>query len=705
MIPAEQIEQKPEGPGQDLAETQAKQPGQQAPDEAKASEKAAVKLWAKRIKEAKRLFKPDFERMRDNMNFAAGVQYKDQRSIETNKYISNLVLKAVNSKVAGLYARDPKAVARRRKRMDYQLYDGNPATLMQAQIASMQGQQLGMPNMGADAILTDFMQGHQWEQMVEKVCRTMEITYGYQCDSQAPEFKYQMKQLVRRTVTTGVGYVRLNFSRQFDHTLTSTATDDSLSMRAKRLERLTQKAADGDIMPEDQRMEQIKMLAASLVQSVNDGDQTNVEERLEFDFPPSTSIIVDPRCRALKGFIGAHWIAQQYIMPLEDVNAFFETDIKAGGELIKYNQDGQERVPEGNEQTDKDVKPLACLWEVFSLDTKSKFYIADGHSEWVSAPEPVTPSINRFWPVFALTFNDIEIEQGQKASIYPPSDVELMKSAQREWNRTREALREHRIENTPFYCVRKGVLSDNDKDKLTNHKSGEVIELEGLQGDMDINKVIMAFRPAPIDPALYQTQPLEQDIQLAVGAQQANLGPTDTKGTATGQTISEQSRISVTSSNVDDLDDLLSDLAKAAGEMMLREFSEQTVKRIAGQGAVWPTQNREDFLNEILLDVVASSSGRPNKAIEIANFERIAPFLLNAGANPWGVIKEGIQRLDDRLDVSDFAPQMPPTPPGGAAQPAGKGKVPGPNGPQGQQSPGQPQNGGQPSVPLAGMQG
>jgi hypothetical protein len=98
-------------------------------------------------------------------------------------------------------------------------------------------------------------------------------------------------------------------------------------------------------------------------------------------------------------------------------------------------------------------------------------------------------------------------------------------------------------------------------------------------------------------------------------------------------------------------------MAQASGEMMLREFQEQTVKRIAGIGAVWPTDRREDFLNEIFLDIVASSSGRPNKAVELANFERIAPTLLQSGANPFGVIEEGVKRLDDRLDVSKFLPQ------------------------------------------------
>lgn len=659
---------------------------------------ASVKMWTARIRQAKAFFEPDFKRMRENMEFAAGVQYNDQRSIESNKYLANLVLKAVNGKVAQLYAKDPKAVARRRKRMDYQLYDGNPATLMQAQQASLQGQQLGMPNVGANAILTDFMNGHQWTQMVDKVCETLEILYGYQCDTQTPEFKYQMKQLVRRTVITGTSFVRLNFTRQVDNAISSDAADDSISMRAKRLEMLSKQVSEGDIEPDDQRIEQIRMLAAGLVQSVQDGDQQNVQERLEFDFPPATSIVIDPRCRALKGFVGAHWIAQQYLMPLSDINAFFETQIPASGTLVNYERDGTERANADEATANKDIKPFACLWEVFVIDSKSKFFIVDGYCDYVSKPEPVTPNIQRFWPVFSLTFNDCEIEPGLKASIYPPSDVQLMKSAQKEWNRTREALREHRQENAPFYCVRKGVLSDNDKEKLSNHKSGEVLELEGLQASDDINKVIMAFQPAPIDPALYQTTPLEQDIQLAVGAQQANLGPVDTKGTATGQTISEQSRITVASSNVDDLDDLLSDMAKAAGEMMLREFSEPTVKRIVGQGAVWPQQNKEDFLNEILLDIVASSSGRPNKAIEIANYERIAPFLLNAGANPIGVIEEGLQRLDDRLDLTKFMPTMPPQAPGGAAAPA-KDQVPGPS----NAKPPTPQaNGGNPGMPNVG---
>src|SRR3546814_19488032 len=61
---------------------------------------------------------------------------------------------------------------------------------------------------------------------------------------------------------------------------------------------------------------------------------------------------------------------------------------------------------------------------------------------------------------------------------------------------------------------------------------------------------------------------------------------------------------------------------------MLLELDEATAKRIAGEGAVWPALSREDVISEIFLTVRAGSSGRPNKAAEIANRERAFPFIV-----------------------------------------------------------------------------
>jgi hypothetical protein len=122
----------------------------------------------------------------------------------------------------------------------------------------------------------------------------------------------------------------------------------------------------------------------------------------------------------------------------------------------------------------------------------------------------------------------------------------------------------------------------------------------------------------------------------------------------------------MSSSNVDDLDGVLSRLARLGGELIMRNFSVNTVMEIVGPGCAFPQTQRTAFIKQLFLTIVASSSGKPNKAVDTANFERLAPILLNAGANPIAVIEEAVKRLDDRLDVKKFFPVAVPAMPQGA---------------------------------------
>ena len=638
-------------------------------------EEQTVKLWRKRIKDAKTFFEQDFKRMRENMEFAANIQWQGQQNMDSpDKYVANFITHHVSQKVSSLYARDPKAVAQRRKRMDYQVWDGSVEQLMQARMVIQQAMMTGIvtPDAAqAQVLLQDFAQGQQWEKLCEKVGKTLEIVYGYQCDTQSPSFKFQMKQLVRRVITCGVGYVRINYVNNFDHVLSSTLTDDSLAGRVKKAKGILQGISDDRIQSDDPRMEQLSMLFASVQSSQQNGDMTNIEERIEFDFPSATSIIVDPRCRSLKGFIGAEWVAQQYIMPLDAANSYFELSgenmVTTGGQFVQYADDTSEmpRPSQDAKPEDPAKVPLGCFWEVFDLTTKSSFFICDGWQWYVQAPKPLEPSINRFWPIFGLTFNDIECEPGQKVHVYPPSDVQLLKPMQLERNRSRQEMIDHRKANRPFFWALAGTVEEDDQDKLANHETGELLILKsapmGNNGTQNVVDAIGKWQGVPIDGNLYTTLPINEDVNLVVGSNQIQQQQPIRHVAATPAVIQEQARISDVNSNVDDLDDLLTEMAKASGEIILRVFSPQTVQRIAGRGAVFPQDNKQDFLNEIDLQIVAASSGRPNKAIEVANFERVAPLLLQAGANPWGVIKEAIKRLDDKLEPSDFAPTMMPT--------------------------------------------
>lgn len=660
-------------------------------DEASESEKAAVKMWTTRINQAKRSkWEPEFERMRENMDFVYGIQYKGQKGLSSeDRYICNLTLRAVNQGVAMIYARDPKVEARRRPRMDFQIWDGKLETIQQVAGMSAQAQMMGAPVPPQFmALINDFMQGALHRELVRKVGDTLETLFQYQMDTQSPSFKLQMKQLVRRVRVCGVGYIKVEFCRNYENELTQSETRMALPDRMKRAKYIFEQIEKGKVDEFSAELEELKSLIASFQTAPLDYETVKVKEHLSFDFPRATSIIPDPNTRMLKGFVGAHWLVEECYYPLDFVNAYFECDIKPGGDLTYYGRTNKpdEGYLESGEKQDNRKKKV-CLWTVWDLDTKSTFVLCQGCKKYVVAPEPVTPATKGFWNIVAVTFNDIEVEEGCKATIFPPSDVDLIKSPQKEWNRTRQALRRHRKANAPKYLYPDGSISEEDLDRLENAEDQQFVKIKGLMPGAKPTDVIQALKVEPIADALYNTEPLREDTLLASGQQEANIGPAQPNVTATTSTIAEQSRMTVSGSDSDGLDDSLTEVAKIGGEMLLKEMSLQTVKHVCGIGAVWPDQNREDFINEIELQVVAASSGRPNKAVEISNWSQIAPLLMQAGANPQAVIRETVKRADDRLEPADFFPLPLPLmqPPGalGEGNPPAQGQ-PGPPQDEGQ---------------------
>jgi hypothetical protein len=103
-----------------------------------------------------------------------------------------------------------------------------------------------------------------------------------------------------------------------------------------------------------------------------------------------------------------------------------------------------------------------------------------------------------------------------------------------------------------------------------------------------------------------------EDMQRVTGNAEANLGST-AGGTATESSIAESSRQGTLGLDGDDLDDMLTALFRAAGQVLLGNLSAETVKQIVGPGAVWPELSRQDIMAELWLEVKAGSSGPPER--------------------------------------------------------------------------------------------
>lgn len=648
----------------DMVENALPGPAGAAPDEDTATDarKALVARWTEAVNQSKAHWKFAFDRMVEDEKFARGQQWA--RDKDNEKYVANITLRHVTQRVSDLYAKNPTIVAKPTRRLPYRFWDGNAQTLRAAQqimeaVQSPEGSAQVDPALAQTArlIIRDATDGHNRRRMLTRTGETMEILFERQLENQTHPFKKQMKNLVRRAVAAGVSYVRLDFQRETGLTPETEAEIKDVRHRLAMAERMANEAAEGDIQDEDADAEKLRLL----VQELERKDEI-LHEGLIFDFPHSTRVIPDMKCTNVVGFHGCDWIAIEYPMTTEQVREVYGVDVKD-----EFNARTARPVAEvgedfltgrANKDAAKDRSAWATVYEIFSRRDGLVYTVCDGYEDFLTEPHAPNVQLDRFWPVYAYAINEIECE----GDPFPPSDVRLIRHMQQEVNRARQSVREHRLAARPKIVVPSGVLADNDRNLLRNPSSDgiPVLELLGLQPNQKVGDLLQSFQGPGLDPNLYEVATTMDDVQRTVGVQEANLGGTS-NATATESSIAETSRMATSASAIDDLDELLSELAKDASQIMLTEISAQTARELVGPGAVWPDLSGAEIAKEVHLEVEAGSTGRPNQAQEIQNAERMVPLLLQIpGISPEWLARDMLRRMDDRINLEDaFAPGAP----------------------------------------------
>jgi hypothetical protein len=636
--------------------------------------KELVSDWCGKVKRAKKYWGPVYDRMKSDQDFAAGYQWSKEE--KDDRYTANLTLRIISQRVAFFYAKNPKFEARRRQRIMNTVWDGDQSTLMALQQSAAQvSQQVAMgvmdPAMAQQAqatampIIQDAARVKQQEETLGKIGKTLELFFRSQIEGAAHDFKQMMKMTVRRASTTGVGYVKLGFERVMQKKPDIEQRLADISNRLSTLTRLSADLHDDETDINGPEAEQLRLL----MQDLSSQMQVVVREGLTFDYPMSTSIIPDPKLISLREFLGADWVAEEYVLSPNDVKEIYEVDVGKSFNAYKGVDDGvtvtsrsgfvvlQDKTSKTDSREGNDGRSC-CVWEVYNRKDGLVYTLCDGYPDFLR--EPASPEVytDRFWPWFVLTLNEIDHE----TMIFPPSDVKLIRDMQMEYNRSRQGMREHRRAARPKTVVASGMVDAEDLEKLSNHPDNAIIELNGLQPGQKVEDLLQAFRGPPIDPNLYETEQNFTDMMRVSGIQDANIGATSGSPSATQSNIAEASRATAMGSNIDDIDDLLTGIARAGSQILLQECSVDTVKRIVGEGAAWPDLSKQQVADEIWLQIEAGSTGRPNQAQEIANAERLFPLLLQIpGIKPEWLAKELIKRLDDKLDITNAFQSMLPS--------------------------------------------
>jgi hypothetical protein len=597
--------------------------------------KALVTKIQADVAEDKKKWAPSFKRMRDDMKFLRKQLPNETEDDERAKI--NITQSHVKRRIAQLYAKDPTFVAKRRPRLDFAVWDGKRASL-EAAAADMG---TGVPTPETVMLLQDIQEALTRRRMLDSVGKTLEILLKNALAEQQPPFKPQCKQLVRRSVICAAGYLKISYQRELTpRPATETALPD-ITPQVSTYERLTADIADAKIEPGAAGVEEQALVGANL--SAQQG-QTIVREGLVYDFPSSLRIIPDRDTKHLApGFPGARRVSEEFLLTCDQIKEAYGVDI--GDSYTGYQElsNGTVRKAEGEHAR-------AMVYETYDRRAGLVYVHCEGYPDFLEEPAPPKLAyLETFFPWIPLVFNPLE-EEGE---IFPEGDIRLLRPVQREINRKAEAIRQHRIASRPLYAAKKGAMSEDDDKSLAAHQAHDVIELEGLAEGQDIAKVFQPFPKVGVDPNLYETGTDIAFMQLIVGAQEANIGGTS-GDSATESSIAENSRLEAAASEMDELDDFLSVVARLSGQVLLNEMAAETVTRVAGPGAVWPELSPQEIAEEIYLEIEAGSSGRPNRSRDLADFERAAPTLLQTpGIDPEWFAKHQIKLLGSNIDYEE----------------------------------------------------
>lgn len=675
---------------------------QEPKNRSRASLVKELTIWCRETRE---FWKPIFDRIEEEQEFAAGLQWPHEyecKGGEDEPYVGDVMQQMLNRKTASLYAKNPTPEAKLVERMNFAVWDESNESLagaraileaaqpilQAAQTALDSGMEVPAPPpqlQHAIDIVTDYEQGQAEKALKAKVARTYTLLLAQQWRSQSPEFLASMKQLVTRVLTSRVGYIKAMYRRGGDDQSGNTPTEqanvplDKIALLKQHLEQMSQ--PDYDL--ECSEAEEARLIMQELLQGPSAATQMadgNEDEGLVYDFLSATSVLVDPKCTCLREFVGAKRIAHEICLPVEEAEKEFGVNLRDAGAMC-YTEAGKESTDNGELTTQDDGdRGNVCIWEIQDKETGLVYVVCDGVKDFLREPAEPEPAVARFWSIVPVVFNVQEVRKNQPkrdVTIYPRSDVRLAMPMQQNINQAGEGMRQHRVAGKPWWVGVKSKFDDGDLKKLSAPREAhDCVMMNNLNAGEKITDFIQPGPRPDFHPELYDTGMDNQAMMLATGMQPANLGAQVADEKATGQAIAEGSRISADASNAHDLDTALSTLAQMSFEM-LTVMPAELVKKRVGRGAVVPELTAQEIREDMFLQVEAGSSGRPNQAQEINNFKILGPILqellTSSGKSLEPLIKDAVRRLNDKADVDDY---MKPAQVGGQMMPAPAQPVP-----------------------------
>jgi hypothetical protein len=457
----------------------------------------------------------------------------------------------------------------------------------------------------------------------------------------------------------------------------------------------------GDRDPET--LEAEKAEKEALIEELEEKLEVAVIKMFVIDYVETENMQVSTDINCIENYTDADWIANELYLTKDDALSRFPRlkpeDIKSAKAYFQRapkeltTRETDNILPQGTmtaesaqaytTQTSATESPMFLrAVEIWDRRDKQIRTIIDGVKKWAKKPYPPPYPTSRFYPYFYFAFYEVD---GQR---HAQSLSWRLYKLQDEYSSSRSNFRLTRERSIPGVLFNATMLDEVEAKKLVESKSQEFTALRPSDPAIPLANMFAA-KPVPaIDMRLYDPTLILNDMERISGVQEALSAAINSPGnpkTATEANIQQSGTQARTTSDRDNLEGMLTDMAQYTAEQALQCLETRDVQRLAGKAAYWPSgMDIEDLFTLVEVTIEAGSTGKPRQATDMQAWGTILPLIQKSlqtieqafasGNTPMAnaeieLVKETMLRLGDESDVERFIPRKPPPGSPGAGGP------------------------------------
>jgi len=547
--------------------------------------------------------------------------------------------------------------------------------------------------------------------------------------------KQSAQKMVRAALSTGPGWIKaIIICKGTNIPQMQTQLNDSRENIANlEAAKVQLKSNDPSYGGEYQTPEEIDaelLKLQELEESLANKMEVALRKAMVFDFVSGEDIQMSLDVRDLADYKSAGWIANSIYRMESDLLAQFpelkKEDLANAAKYYQRSTKDLQPIEEGTYTAVTGLAPAEAEADIFAAEAEmytssaspigtgladtsapcfyriiERWNRITGHIETVIegckrfAKKPYQPdyATSRFFPYFLLMFYPVD------GARHPQSLPWRLRKLMDEYDAARSSKRLTRERSIPGVLFLDGEVDSEDMTKVKNGATGAFIGIKPISPNAKIGDLFMDKPTAKMDMRLFETAEIISDMERVSGVQEALQSSVSVEKTATEAEIQQTGFASRTTSDRDQLETVLTDLAVYTGELALGALSTQDAQRICGPGALWPEgMSVDDLLNMVEIEIKAGTTGKPSKASDRDAWAAVLPLIQGlmekiqmatlTGNVPMAealsnLLRESMTRMDDEMDPEQFIPQVPEVPalagaggPAGLLPPAGGGLPP-----------------------------